>query len=373
MTMPRSSYVKEGEEGVYHCISRCVRRAFLCGIDKITGRDLSHRKAWLLERLKFLASVFSIDVCAYAIMENHYHLVIRTRPDLLDDLSNEEIATRWLRLCRRRELSSQCHWPSEKEISLLAVQGDRILELRRRLSSISWFMAMVNEHIARWSNKEDGVKGRFWEGRFKCQVLLDESAIAACMVYVDLNPIRAGIAETPEGSGFTSIRERIRGWQKRRLKSKGSDVNEGTERITPSRGLPSMMKRWESLFSTDDIGLSYEATDFEWLCPVESSVDRRGILDLRDTEYFELVDQSGRMVRSDKIGSIDSDLVPLLMRIGANRDRWRETITSFGSRYSLAGGVLVNLRDFAARLGRRWLKGTTAAQGAFLKIPQEAL
>jgi len=372
MTMPRSTYVKEGEEGVYHCISRCVRRAFLCGIDKITGRDLSHRKAWLLERLKFLASVFSIDVCAYAIMENHYHLIIRTRPDLVDDLSNEEIAYRWLNLCRRRNPSSDCISPSKKEISLLARQEERITELRRRLSSISWFMAMINEHIARASNKEDRVKGRFWEGRFKCQVLLDEASIAACMVYVDLNPIRSGLAETPEESSFTSIRERIRRWQKQRSRSKAS-VGKKEEVITQSGELPSIMKRAKSRLSTDTKGLKNQAFDLEWLCPVQSSLDRRGILDMTDREYFELVDQSGRMVRSDKAGSIDPELAPLLMRIGANQDRWHETITSFGSRFSLAGGVIGNLRDFAAQLGRRWLKGTTAAQEAFLKIPQEAL
>ena len=192
------------------------------------------------------------------------------------------------------------------------------------------------------------------------------------MVYVDLNPIRSGLAETPEGSGFTSIRERIRGWQQQRSKRRASVVNK-EEGITPWEELPSMRKRSESRLSTDDIGFKYQATNYEWLCPVQSSEDRRGILDLTDTEYFELVDQSGRMVRFDKRGSIDSDLVPLLMRIGAKEDRWQETITSFGSRFSLAGGVLANLRDYAAQLGRRWLKGTTAAQAAFLKFPQEAL
>ena len=78
-------------------------------------------------------------------------------------------------------------------------------------------MAQLNEFIARAANKEDKVKGRFWEGRFKCQTLLDEAAIAACMVYVDLNPIRSGVATTPEGSEFTSIQERIRAWQKEKI------------------------------------------------------------------------------------------------------------------------------------------------------------
>jgi hypothetical protein len=56
MALPRSKYVQEGQEGVYHCFSRCVRRAFLNGFDTLTGRDFSHRKAWLVDRLRHLAA-----------------------------------------------------------------------------------------------------------------------------------------------------------------------------------------------------------------------------------------------------------------------------------------------------------------------------
>ena len=104
--------------------------------------------------------------------------------------------------------------PLEEEIRALADQPGRIAILRRRLSSVSWFMGRLNEFIARAANKEDKVKGRFWESRFKCQALLDEAATVSCMVYVDLNPIRAGVAGTPEESDFTSIQERIGAWQK---------------------------------------------------------------------------------------------------------------------------------------------------------------
>ena len=101
MGLPRSLYVKEGQEGVYHCFSRCVRRAFLCGYDPLTGRDFSHRKKWVVDRLRYLASIFAIEVCAYAVMENHPHSILRTRPDIAVLWSDREVATRWIELCQK--------------------------------------------------------------------------------------------------------------------------------------------------------------------------------------------------------------------------------------------------------------------------------
>src|SRR5512139_307900 len=194
MALPRSKYVRDGQEGVYHCFSRCVRRAFLHGFDTATNRDFSHRKAWFVERLQFLATVFAIEVCAYAILENHYHTLLRIRPDIVAALSDREVAIRWLTLFPRRDGPNGIALPpSELQICALTACPERIAELRRRLCSLSWFMGRLNEFIARKANKEDGVKGRFWESRFKCQALLDDASILTCMVYVDLNPIRAGL------------------------------------------------------------------------------------------------------------------------------------------------------------------------------------
>jgi len=369
MALPRSKYIQDGQEGVYHCFSRCVRRAFLYGFDPLTSRDFSHRKAWLVERLRLLAALFAIEVCAYAIMENHYHLILRTRPDIVALWSDREVATRWLTLFpQHRDISGAPMPPTEKEITALADRPERIAELRKRLCSLSWFMGRLNEFIARAANREDKVKGRFWESRFKCQALLDEAATACCMVYVDLNLIRAGLAGTPEESDYTSIQERIRAWRNATMNAgaapnlaTGQPMNPASvgKRITVPENATAI-----SDHVPDHLSILAHPSD-DWLCPIQSESGRRGILQMTPAEYFDLVDKSGRMVRLHKRGAIDADLEPILRRIGANPDAWFDTVSHFGSNFRLAAGLVSSLRHYADRLGRRWLQGAAMARTAF--------
>ena len=360
MALPRSKYVRDGQEGVYHCFNRCVRRAFLCGFDATTGRDFSHRKVWMVDRLRQLSAIFAIEVCAYSIMMNHYHLILRVLPDLVALWSDREVAIRWLTL-----FPHHGEPPTESQICALVNCSERIAQLRRRLGSLSWFMAGLDEFIARAANKEDHVKGRFWESRFKCQALLDDAAIAACMVYVDLNLIRAGLATTPEDSDFTSIQERIRAWYKettthRSSESKMPNTEDATEL---SNAIPEYRQANAPVDPTPSTC---------WLCPIQSDASRRGILDMTDAEYFDLVDRSGRILRADKRGAIDPDLVPILLRIQANPKQWQDTISFFGSRFRLAAGLLSNLRHFANQLGRQWLTGVASARAAFSASPPQS-
>jgi len=370
MGLPRNIYVKDGEQGVYHCFTRCVRGAFLCGSDKITGRDFSHRKEWLLNRLRYLAAIFAIEVIAYAILETHYHNVVRTRPDIAASWSDLEVATRWLMLFpRHRDCQGTPIPPSDSEMRALADCPERITELRRRLSSLSWFMGQLNEFIARSANKEDGVKGRFWESRFKCQALLDDAAITACMVYVDLNPIRAGLAKTPEASDFTSIQARIFSWQQKMANTSAQrgllhpDYFNSAPRLLKDAGQTSngSSKNITCRTASRDVA----ALSDSWLCPIQSDSERSGILQLTTVEYFDLVDKSGRMIRADKPSAIDPKLAPILLRISAMPDTWIKTVSRFGSEFCLAAGLISSLRNFADRLGRRWIKGLTAARIAF--------
>ena len=338
MGLPRSKYVNDGQEGVYHCFSRCVRRAFLYGYDKLTGKDFSHRKQWMVDRMQQLAAIFAVEICTYSVMENHYHVTLRTRPDIVAAWSDLEVAARWLNLYPPKLRGKNKTMPLlDEQIRALANWPERIAVLRKRLCSLSWFMGRLNEFIARAANKEDSVKGRFWESRFKCQALLDDAAIAACMVYVDLNPIRAGRAATPEASDFTGIQERIRGWQKDSAASRS--ISNATEQ-SPS-------------------------ANADWLCPIQSDMNRRGILQMTEIEYFDLVDKSGRILQPNKRGSVDIDLEPILLRIAVIPNAWGETISRFGSRFYLAAGRVANIRNFAKHLDHRWFKGLSNARMIF--------
>ena len=204
MTRPRSEIVDRENGGFYHLGSRCVRRAMLCGKDPDTGRDFSHRRTWIENLLLELTDVFTVHVCEYSVMSNHYHITVNYTPRERFELDDEEVARRWLRAfppARADELES-------KVVELLD-DPDRIAELRNRLGDLSWYMRCLNEPIARRANLEDDCTGRFWQGRFRSKDLPDERSVWACMAYDDLNPIRAGMADRVDADEHTALQRRI--------------------------------------------------------------------------------------------------------------------------------------------------------------------
>ena len=206
MTTARSAIAPVGSAGYYHCVSRCVRRAWLCGEDRLSGKCYDHRRDWVVTRVTELASIFGVRVLAYAAMSNHLHLALEFDPAWVEDWTDGECLDRWLRLYCPADYSEQ---QRANRLTAWLCQPERIAQIRIRLASVSEFMKCLNEHIARMANQEDGCTGRFWEGRFKCQRLLDEQAVLSAMVYVDLNPIRAAMATDLETSDYTSIQQRL--------------------------------------------------------------------------------------------------------------------------------------------------------------------
>ena len=132
-TYARGQIVVEDQVGVYHCIARCVRRAFLCGVDPYTGQDFSHRKEWILDRMRELAGLFAIEVCGYSVMSNHLHLVLRIRPDIAGQWSADEIALRWCRVFPPRDdATGEPVEPGEHDLAMLTANPERLAELRKR-------------------------------------------------------------------------------------------------------------------------------------------------------------------------------------------------------------------------------------------------
>jgi len=166
MPRARKHLVSVSDTPYYHVTSRCVRRAFLCGTDRYSGRSYEHRRQWIEDRVRILSSLFSIELCAYAIMSNHYHLVVRLNPDEAATWSDDDVLEHWTALFRG-PLLVQRHRAGEP---LSAAELDTLRSIiavyRRRLSSLSWFMKCLNEPIARKANREDGCTGHFWEARF---------------------------------------------------------------------------------------------------------------------------------------------------------------------------------------------------------------
>ncbi len=224
----------------------------------------------------------------------------------------------------------------------------RVAELQSRLASLPWFMRCLAEPMARRANKEDGCTGRFWEGRFKSQALLDEQAVLSCSMYVDLNPIRAGVAQTPEASAFTSAKERI---EARQAQEKLIRLGE--------QGIAVTHHRQEATIAQAE----GEAGGDDWLCPIGSSAGHLPSLD-RDA-YLALLDWTGREVVANKRGAIPPRLAPILERLHVDVERWIETVVGYGRSFRRAAGVVTSLTAEAARVSRRWLHGLSAARRAF--------
>jgi REP element-mobilizing transposase RayT len=211
MTTPRKVLIDPIVPLFYHLVSRCVRRSFLCGYDRVTRRNYDHRKMWIIERLMHLGRYFAIEVHAYAIMSNHFHLVVYHDPLACNRWTEVEVADRWLAICPPRLTNGEVDILALQECKNLLLQDKaRLHHVRQQLGSVSTFMKFLKQPIARRANLEDDCKGHFFEQRFYSGALLDEESVLAAMAYVDINPIRAEIAKTIEACRESSIAIRLK-------------------------------------------------------------------------------------------------------------------------------------------------------------------
>ncbi|MDF2176847.1 transposase [Aliiglaciecola sp. CAU 1673] len=309
---------------ICHCVSRCVRRAYLCGEDKLSGKSYEHRRQWVEDELLRLGQVFAMDICAYAVMSNHTHVVLFVDKAMALSWSVEEVLNRWHSLHKGTLLTRRFMDKDAREAmsqsELMAVH-DTTEVYRQRLYDISWFMRQLNESIARRANKEDGCTGRFWEGRFKSQALLDEAALAACMTYVDLNPLRAKMADTPETSSHTSICQRAVRAKQRKSQPQDLAYFVGKPRQVMPKGLPFRLR-----------------------------------------DYLELVDQTGRCICENKRGYIEESQSPILLRLGLDTEHWLTLTRQFERQFCFAAGSARHMQACKAHIGQQRIRGMRASR-----------
>ncbi|MFW6171109.1 MAG: hypothetical protein ACODAD_11510 [Planctomycetota bacterium] len=138
----------------FHCSNRCVRRAFLCGRNSVTGQDYSHRRDWIVLREEQLARLFAIDIEFRSETSNHLHVVLRPCPHMVRRPSSVEVARQWLTITKLAKcMSDDMPEPDEQRIQELAKDKKRIKQRRKQLGSISWFMAIIRCLDCHWDSK----------------------------------------------------------------------------------------------------------------------------------------------------------------------------------------------------------------------------
>jgi REP element-mobilizing transposase RayT len=369
---------------VVHIVQRCVRRAFLAGVDRATGKDYSFRKEWIRRRMEALASVFAVDVLSYAVMSNHLHQILRNRPDVCAQWSDEEVAIRWLRVFPGRRLEEHLAEPTENDVKTLVRDKERLAEVRSRLSDISWFMRALAEPIARLANKQDECTGRFWEGRFKAQRIVDEAGLLACSMYVDLNPVRAAIAESPESSEHTSAYDRAKARRGAEISSAAFDLKpiqteEAGRKIrdTPVEELRKERKAkrknptgkrirrdaWLSPLTLDEQTLSSEPQVHKE--GLRSS--DRGFLNLDWKAYWELLRWTAAEHSGELASKIPRKVAGILGQLGINAAMWRDLVWDWQKYFGKTAciGRPDSIREHAEQSGLHHHHGQASVKPCF--------
>lgn len=331
MTQARQQLVDTSVTRWYHTISRCVRRSFLL------GKGHEKRRKWLENRLEELSSIFAVSVGSYSVMENHLHVICRLDDERVEGWSDEEVVRRWAQLFPPRNKKREPIQVTDAWIGAKLKNEKWVATIRQRLGNLGWFMKCLKEPLARMANKEDGCTGAFWEGRYKSVAILDREALLATAAYVDLNPVAAGAAATPEKSDYTSLRQRADNVKRQ---SRTGDV------AVALAGSIAASARGE--------GLEEEL----WLCPIE---DRRQLGSSREGmiegftlgNYLLLVEETGRSLREGK-SSISSELDGVFERLATSPDQWCTRIKKLAGGRHLGRFFATNrqrLRSVAQRLG----------------------
>ena len=345
--MPRSNRrdkIDPREVQIIHAVSRTTRACWLFGDDPSSGKNYDHRKGWIEGLIKRFAACFAIDVLSYSVLSSHHHQMLRSRPDVAREWDDTEVARRWLMICpERKDNDGNPLPPSESELNKIRNCPERLEEIRLRLSDVSWWMRLLNQRVAQRANKEDGGKGRFFEDRFKGIPVIDEESVLACAVYVELNWIRACMAETLEMSDYTSAQRRIEALKAETHAPVVSDeVQRDRQQLADSFLAPVDLCEAVGVPGPQASGNGARCSN-------------KGFLPMTCPAFLELLDWSARQMASGKRGRTDEALPPILLRLGLSPTVWLELVANFDDLFTTMAGLPEHIdQERGKHTGRRF-------------------
>ena len=293
---------------------------------------------WLEKRLEELFGCFAVEVAGFAVLDNHLHGLVRLCPERSASWSDEEVVRRWGRLFPPRGKDRKPLAVSEAWVQQKLADVKFVAAARRRLADLGWFMKCLKEPLARIANRSEGCQGHFWQGRFKSVALLDAEALLAVCAYIELNPLAAGIARTPEDSPYTSIHARVEHCRQAGRLGDLQAVRQGTVAAAEaSQGLDQQ----------------------HWLCPLgdqrQQGAERAGLLEgFSLGSYLLLVDWTSRLVRRGK-ARVTAEVASILDRLGTSAEVWQAAMERLFSRRRVLGVAFAfqrqRLQEAAARRG----------------------
>jgi hypothetical protein len=386
MASVRSDTVEDGVVATYHCWSECVRRAWLCGRDEETGKDYEHRRGWVEDLAEQFAGLLALEVGFFAVLVNDLQFVLRTRPDLVDQWSDEEVVTRFMRFARLVKSADGRTYeePTEEEIQERMGDPEKVARYREVLWHPSAFMGGLEESISRRGNREDGCKGHFWADRYGCRRLDTLAAVFLCALYIDLFPIRKGEADTPEASVHTSVYRRIAAQKQRVGQAANSAANPAASpaanpAANPAESPPGKLPDcrlpdgwlpdcrladcWLAELSFDPRSDALVAQQGASQSGARAS--DKGFLPVSFATYLETLDWFARQMREGKAGALPQNLAPILERLDLKLEVCQEAIEQFDTLFGRIVGTGAQLARWAAATGRAYLRGAPACRRVF--------
>jgi len=324
--IPREELVSDTQPGVYLCTMKALEGKRIGGGEK-GSKSFDHRRKWIVEQIELQGAQMGVEVLAYSVLTDRLSLVLRTRPDLVKEWGDADVARRYqTALYAKVPFAESRRTPPEAEIA--AMQQTKV-ELRRgrsRLSNLTWFVGQLSESIARNCNREDGTKGKFWEGRYQCLPILDATAALAAIAHVDLEPIFTGETTTVAGCKFSSAKPRISGGKGGALTLTGSDSPAGGKAKEPP-----------------------------------------GTLAVTNAEAQKLVEWTAKQTKRVDVSKLPDELAGVFGKVGVGPDAWVKLVRDYRELFHRAAGTVESLEKLRKKRGLRHLHGLVAARELFSK------